>query len=381
MSSSKTGKLRIATAQDLFEALGSEQLGVRLAVLSAISKSPEKAASYGPHEGRDLVEELTDQLAQTGDTTLRRALSATLAAFNDPRATAGLKEAFLASHDTQEILLCAQRLAAEPSPETKELFLASLRSNAQPLQARAAANVMAEAEDRKPGDRVRIAILCDVAYETPTLDKDNTGAWLEELTGPHRERARALLKSQGQQTWVGLREAWDSLPQEAMAWLLDWGCRDYPDLADELCLTALAQGPDDLHLAALQAASLLPALSDKLHGAVTPFLGSIDSELRLAAVRAADSVSGVREAMSKETDPRILIALTPHLVRAHGEEASPDLAILLESNDWRVRGAAAQALKGLGEAGQQAVERLRDHPKMEVRAAVAQVLEVNGGSS
>lgn len=367
--------MRIASAQDLFEALGSEQLGVRLAVLSAISKAPDKAASYGPHEGRDLVEELAVQLGKIGDSTLRRALSATLAAFQDPRAAEALKQAFLASRDSKEILFCAQRLAVDPSLDTRQLFLDSLRSNSQPLQARAAANVLAQSEGQKPGDQVRIAILCDVEYATPAYSHDNAGAWLMELSGPHRERAMALLKSQGREAWSGLRETWDSLPLEAKAWLLDWGCRDYPELADDLCLTAITQGPDDLHLSALQAAGLLTAPSDELQEAITPFVSSIDRELRLAAVRAANRVIGAREIISDETDDRVRVALIPHLVQAHGEEAAPDLAALLESKDWRLRGAAAQALKGLGTTGQQAAESLKDHPRMEVRAAAAQVLD------
>jgi len=375
LSSSETAKLRIATARDLFEALASQQLGVRLSVLAAICQAPDKAVSYGPHQGRDLVEELAAQLGQARDVNLRRALAATLAVLQDPRALKALAEALLSSHDMQEIMVCAQRLAADPASGYTGMLISCLRSHDKPLQARAAATVLAQDQGLSPADRVRVALLCDVDFETPLFAADNADTWLAELGGSLGQRARALLKTQGRETWDGLAGSWQGLALAGRAWLLDWGCRDYPDQAGALCLRALKEGPDDLRLAALQAAGSLPAPPDDLREAIGPYLSAADGEIRLAAARAMDRIGDVRPLLGKERDPRVQVALVPHLARQPEEEAAPALAALLESADWRVRGATAQALRGLGEAGRQAVESLREHPRLEVRAAAAQVLD------
>ena len=110
-------KLRINTAADLMAALASPNLGVRLAVLQAIARNPEKALAYGKYQDRDVVDELISHVYQKVRFTYLRAVLTALAAFREPRVIALFKKMLAGSQKPDLIFKAADRLAMEP-PES-----------------------------------------------------------------------------------------------------------------------------------------------------------------------------------------------------------------------------------------------------------------------
>ena len=115
-------KLKISCAEDLFASLRADTIGVRLSVLSAISRAPEKVLSYGPYNGRDLLTEMIDQLKATPYQLLRRALLFALSVFKDARVVEVMESCFRTSRDAREVMICTRRLALEPEHEVREFF-------------------------------------------------------------------------------------------------------------------------------------------------------------------------------------------------------------------------------------------------------------------
>ncbi len=367
-------KLKIGCAEDLFSSLRSSTLGVRLSVLSKISKAPEKALSYGPYNGRDLLDEIFEQLTAARNNSHRQALLGAVVVFNDARVVDALKTLFRTCHDNKEIAICARRLAMEPEFDLIKFFSRYLEKDARPLQARHTANLLAKVEGHSSNNSVRIAVLCDVPFPTPPFDDDTETAWLEELRGLHAHKAQVLLESLGEAAFSRMRKKWDDFPVELKVWLLGWGGRGHQAMTVELCLKALKEGPDELKLAALQAVAGSGAARELFGSHTTKLLDNPNSRIRLKALQAGAEAPDARAMLERESDMEIRLLLIPQLAKAYGEKAVDDLVRLVEDEDWRVRNVATTALVSLGATAAQAAENILDHERVEVRAAAAQVL-------
>jgi hypothetical protein len=367
-------RLEIASAHDLFSALRSDTLGVRLSVLSAICKAPRKALSYGPYDGHDLLDEMLAQIPKAPEKVHRWALVGAISAFDDPRVEEALKDIFRTSGDAREASMCTERLAISPA-EARACFVTLQAEGSPPLQARFSANALARFEGYSPEERVRIAVLCDLPFSTPPLDDETERAWLEELERPSSHRARGLLESGGDLVFARLREKGDAFTPELKVWLLGWGGRaNYAGTA-ELCVRALEEGPDEVRLAALRTVSGLGSAPDTLRHLVTRFLDHPDREMRLAALQAGAEVADPRGMLMNESDLEARLLLIPRLAAAYGADAVPDLVGLLHDESWEIRNTVTVALISLGGAAAEAVEKLMNHESIAVRAAAAQVLE------
>lgn len=367
-------KLSIASAGDLFTALRSDALGVRLSVFSAISKAPEKALAYGPYNGRDLLDEMFEQLTAARDHNHRLALLVALSAFKDPRVEEGLKVVFRTSTHAREAAVCAARLCGGSGSEVKAFFLPFLEDNAPQPQARLAADVLSRFDDHSPENRVRVAVLSSEVFPIPGLDDQTEAAWLKALHGPFSHRAMGQIETLGCEAFVRLRERWDEFMPELKAWLLKWGCREHQAHAVELCLKALDEGPDELRLAALQGIAGMGPAAVMFRKIVTKFFDHTDRAMRLAALRAGADVPDARGKLSREEDMEVRLLLIPLLAVSYGAGAVPDLVELLHDENWRIRSAAVAALISLGEAAAGAVENLAGYDSATVCAAAVQVL-------
>ena len=368
-------KLKISCAEDLFTSLRADTIGVRLSVLSAISKAPEKVLSYGPYNGRHLLTEMIDQLKSTPYQLLRRALLSTLSVFKDARVVEVIKRYFRTSRDAQEVMICTRRLAGEPEHEVREFFLEYLARGAGSNQSRCAANILARLNGHSPGHSVRIAVLSDIPFATPPLDEKTEKFWYEELCGPFVKKTQVLIESLGEPAFKHLRNDWNYLSVDIKIWLLDWGGRSHKSMTVELCLKTLEEGgADELSLIALKTVAILGAPMEMFRSHATELFSSADPEIRAAAILAGADIADVRMELKMESDLGIRLKLIPRLAEAYGETAIDDLIYLLEDNDWRIRSIATAALISLGGAAAEAMESILDHELMGVRAAANQVL-------
>ena len=366
-------KLTIASADDLFHALRSDSGGVRLSVLSAISKSPEKALSYGPYNGRDLLEELFTQLTAARDSRYRLALLRTISVFRGSQVTEVMKATFHATTDAREAAVCAARLSDSTEADLRRFFSPFLKEEGR-LQARLAADILARFDDHPSEDRVRIAVLSDEAFPIPVLDNATEAVWMKALCGPSSQRARRLIETLGEPAFVRFRNQWSVFPLELKTWLLEWGAHSHPAYAVELFLKAFDQGPEDLHLAALQHLKGFGAAAGLFHTTLSALSGHPDRRIRLASLRAGAVVKDPRGRLGKEPDLEVRLLLIPRLTAVYGTDAVPDLLDLLHDHSWKIRNAAVSALVALGAAVADAVEPLAEDEDLSVRVAVEQVL-------
>lgn len=371
-------KIQIAGAADLFRHLRAQRLEVRLSVLSTISRFPQKALSYGPYNGTDLLAELFLQVNTQRNPELRQALLGTLSVFKDERVAPALQNHFRTTRDDREALICARRLACEPSAQMRTFFLGFLRQAPRPPQARCAANILAREAGHAPADAVYIAVHCDVPFPTPALDDTTEAAWLDALQGTTTGRtARILLESLGPQAFHRLRNRWATLGCEQQQWLLAWGARAGDARAVELCLEALQSGDAALQLAALQAIDGFGAARHLFRHAAAPFVQHPDKTLAAAALRAGATVPDPAALLDQERDPRMRLLLIARLAEAQGEAAIPALLALLADSDWRIRNQASAALASLGPNAATAVRKFSEDAREEVRLAAHQVAAVN----
>ena len=105
-----------------------------------------------------------------------------------------------------------------------------------------------------------------------------------------------------------------------------------------------------------------------------PLLDDPDAQVREAAVLTGPAGLDWRAFLSRETVPSVRRAVVLQLARTAGEEAIPDLAGLLRSDDWQVRALCAEALARLGECVVETVKPLVHDEDQRVRVAAVRVL-------
>lgn len=370
--------LRVRSAGDIFQALRSHDPGIRFSILRAIVNAPAKAASYGMHEGKDLVDELCEQFVSLSESPLRTMVLGALSEFRDPRARAVFAKMVMVSNDSTTVSLSARYLALEPEEEVRQIFSSLLLQDNSLVHARCAANSMTRFEHLTGRERIRIAVLCDGDFSAPLLSPGTEEAWTEELRGPFYERTRLLLEGQGEPAFLFLRKMRDRLSPESRKWLLVWGTRDHPAFSVELILQTLDSGETHLLLTALECIAALGEASAIFSGITGKFLSHPDPLIRLAAVRAGAVGIDWESGLFRETDVPVRIEMAGRLADEKGTAAVPALLRLLEEKDLRIRAAATAVLQRLGKDAADGVKPLIEHPDPAVKVAAAQVLLATG---
>lgn len=369
-----TRRIHIRTAEDLFEALNSPDPGVRIPLLRAIAAGPEKALSYGCHNGRDLVGELSRQAFEIPNSDLKADLLYALSKFRDPRALNVFKRQISVSGDPEVIRLAGTYLSLEPEENTKDILPGLIMQERSAFRAGVAARAMANWKTPSVREAIRVAAYVPAGPLPPVIDEKTDGDWLKELEGPQRGRARELLEGQGEDAFLHLRRKWTCLSTDLKAWLLEWGVRLHPAYTVELLIRALDEGPDALRVVSLEGISRMEGAKALFRQLASRFLKSEDSAMRRAALRAGAMPEVWQEALEKEPDSDVRVELVRLLAEEKNEEAASALLSALKDLDPRVRAASADALAAVGHRVVGELRSLIDGPKDEVRAAAVQAL-------
>lgn len=338
-------RFRVRSAADLFDGLRSPDIPVKLGLLQALAARPEMADRYGPHQGRDVVDELIDQLAQTPVSGLRTEILKCLAAFSGRRVTAALAAELNPRARAEDILIAARRLGREEPALAHELLTPHLFNDDRPILARAAAEGLAGHDGLTSAERLRVALVggtdsADPLPLTPQTEAD----WVEALSGPHRPRAWGLLARSGPPDRTTALGLWERLPEQRSE-LLAWAAEVEPEIFFGLAGRAFESGTAEDKLAALDLGGPALVLRPEMKPAVDALADSPDGRLRLAALRAGgEGFDLVRLAL---TGPEIEFRLAAIArLAALGTEAAADvLARLTDDADWRIRDQVGAAKK------------------------------------
>ena len=357
----------------MFQGLRSADPEVRWPVLEAIARNPAKALSYGPHEGKGLVDEIIDQLGCSRNRTAALALFSTLSVFDDPRVRGQAARCFSEHSDPRLLVACARKMMMDSESEAVS-FLEPWIWADHKAQSRPAAMVLAGHELERPASRLRVAILSDQPDSVPPFDTDTEAVWLAEINGPWWDKALALLKPSGREAWLRLKSRWSELIALAKVGLIEWGGRDFPDETRELLADIL---DNDAAMAgdALRVISNTPALAAGLEAHIAPYGQARDDALRLLAIRAGAWPEDISVALSRETSVNIRCVLLRKAAQQTGFDPVEILLKHLSDPDWRIRSAVAESLVEIGQGVAGKLRPFLEHESPSARITAAWVLE------
>ncbi len=209
--------------------LSTGSLGARLAVLRDVLADPTRPLKLGPHESEDFVDLLLRLVGGTRG-VLRQMTTLCLMSYQDPRTTQFMVDAFGKSRDAAIVLRLGQRLLLERGVDFFRPFLWQDGS----AQAMAAAQICLPEPELSVEERLRIALVLPDNIPVPPIDAESLSAWLGELTGPYRARARQRVEGLGSEVLL-LWSGWDRLATAEQDWLLSLTKRlDRPRARTEL---------------------------------------------------------------------------------------------------------------------------------------------------
>lgn len=357
-------ELRISSAQQLFEAIGSSEMLTKLSVLEAVALDPAGALSLGSDGNTDLIAVLCGELETAYGLELRLFTLAALAALPaDPRVIQKLEQVWFLSDNPNERILAVSRLAAEDNPVVRDHLKHTLLGD-DPERAQAVANVWQTQPDDGPAVVLRVALASEQGdCPIPPLN-EHPELWLAELRGAFAAQAREVLEANPQAVEV-LTRCWEKLSRETRAWLLELATRlGSPELPH---LTDLALRDEAIQLEAIGAIEATQA-SAQYAEQLLELAHSPDPAVQAAAIQAgAPSDNRFRAVAAKVRTVRVAA------IRRLGAGDLDTLVELLHDPDWRIRSAAADRLAVL-EEGPQLVQPLLQHHRLEVRVAAARVI-------
>jgi hypothetical protein len=366
--SETTPKIRIDSAEALFEALRSGDPAVCGPVLAAVAAAPAKAASYGPYKGRDLIDELLASAEQKHSPQERFPWLAALSAFDDQRSRCYLEQVFAGETDPRTLDLCAQALSRLPDDEAARVFRPHLAGDRPPHKIQITADALAGRIHDLPSVMVRIAVWSTKETSPPPLNEQSRDAWLDELNGPRTERARYFLEIGGAEAFSFLLKEWNRLGDPARLWLLEWGDRAEFDRLDEALDAALnAEGPTVV--AGLKTLIRRPEWKNGRQDQIDQLADSTAPEVRRTAVLAGTTIPDVEAALNAESDSLVRCALLKRLEGRASEEAAKIAAAWCLDEDHRVRAAAVRALAAQGDHGGRCVDAWLKNGSPEQKAA------------
>jgi hypothetical protein len=371
-----TAELRIKSAADLEQAVISEDIGTRLAVLKAVGENPQAALRYGKHNGRDLIDVMIDQVNTLNNSSLRMVVLSVLALLPGERVKQAMIKEFHLSNNAECIKASAKRLAQEEPEERRRIFTPFLMQDESPVKAREAAKALADLDELNQAERLRVALVGpDAEFAMPELNPENWELWQTALTGLHAEYARQLVQRQGREAFQELKARWPELDLDSRVWLLRWGVVEFALESVELVSLALEQGPDELALIALECVPSYDQASGLFNRAVEKWAGHEDRRIRRAAIAAGAQVDLAGLARS-ESDEEIRLAAINRL--GYDAEHAGFLAGLLSDDSWRVRAMASQVLGRMGEDGVEEARKVLENGGQQAKTAAVQALLAMG---
>lgn len=369
-----TGQLRIRTIQDIIDALQSDEPAIRVSILRAIIRHPEKVAAYDAGGGWDILDELCSQARHLEESPLRTLVLGALVAYRDPRVWEIFKNELHTSAHAESLTLAARYLSGAGDDTGREILSSFLLQNNSATHARVAADAMAGYEQLSNKERIRIAMLSTGDVTPPALCVETEPLWLVELAGPFHEQARRLIETQGEASFLFLRKRWDRLGDGDKQWLLEWGAQTHPAYTVELILAGLDSDCHILVLAALEAIFTLGDAGSIFSTQTGKFLKNHDPAVRLAAAKAGARGVDWEALLSEENNTKVQLVMMIRLTEERGAAAAPTLIRLMEAGDYQVCAAATLALKTVSKDVAELMKPLMSHPSQSVQVAAAQVL-------
>jgi len=374
----ETGQLRIRTIRDIIDALQSDEPAIRVSILRAIIRHPEKVAAYDAGGGWDILDELCSQARNLAESPLRTLVLGALVAYRDPRVWEIFKNELHTSENAESLTLAARYLSGSGDDNGREILSSFLLQNNSVTHARVAADAMAGYEQLSDKECLRIAMLSTQVVTPPVLSMETEPLWSGELEGPFREQARRLLETLGEAPFLFLRKRWDRLSDGDKQWLLEWGARSHHAYTVELILSGLDSDCDILVLTSLEAIFTLGEPGTIFSTHTGKFLKNRNPAVRLAAAKAGARGVDWESMLSEEENTSVKLVMMMRLTEERGAGAAPTLIRLMEEGDYQVCAVATTALKRVGKEVAELMKPLMTHPRQAVQVAAAQVLIAAG---
>jgi len=367
-------QLRVQTAAELFALLVDEDEAVRLAALSSIAMSPDKALRFGRHDDADVVDILVARVRDPAARFERIAVLAALRRFRDARARALFCE-LLAESSDDELLFQVAECLEEHHLEIETSFLRRLLQGAGSVaRIRIAARWMAERSDCTVEDRLRIAAFGDAANSPPPpVDPATLAAWLAAVSGSSAAQFRALLETGDTGNLVRLAQSWKLCDASTRVWLLAQPAV-LASCDESLLDQALADEDPLVLVAALRAISGVPAQAERYAAHGTRLARHDHAGVRCAALRLVPDGFDWLAFLRDEADTEARVAALRGAASNLDEAAVPLLLDSLQSRDWAERATATDLLIALGPASIEPARALIGHDQSGVRIAAARIL-------
>jgi hypothetical protein len=306
-------EVRIRTAEDLRAALGSADLGVRLAVLRSLSGDPTPALK--------LEVNLVELYGFPSDPQEAQAWAELLGKL--PGADSALLDLLTRGTYPSILVAAAQGLSPRSATMVEPLGQLLLRTK-ETDRKRVVASLLVAVEGLDTELALLVSLWAQVPVEPPALNQATLDVWCKHLDHP---RARAHLERQGAEETGLLLERWSSLSHASRRWLLGLAVeRDWREWGPAL----LRQEDEDAVVTGLTLGA----------GPSQRWLDDARPSVRVAALL-SEFPENWRTRLEGEADPLVRRAL----VRAtHALWTSEQLVELIAGDDWELRALAADEL-------------------------------------
>ena len=371
-------EINIASAEGFKKALRHPDASTRTAILRAIMKDPDKALSVGKESCFDLVDELITLCEKTCDISVRSGYVHALLNLDDERCIDFAKQEFLATDDSDIILLAAGKLAKLSSPEGIAFLSPVISDTKNYTKSRAAANLLAHHQDLSTKIALRVAMLSDHNAKIPSLNMENLPDWLDELQGPYPYKTRRMLLNKSDNSFTLLLSFFDRLPHEIRLWAFQEAVGTDPGKNAELIKKVISQEEEmELLVSALEALQHLPPeeLDEKT---IAPYYRHKDAAVRSAAINAGVTVLDWNSLLKSEVSDTARLAIIARIGKCKRIEDGEFLASLLEDKNWRIRSRATGSLVSLAPASLPILQRSLSHSNDLVKASAVKALKELG---
>ena len=371
-------EINIATISGLIDALENPNIMVRAATLQAIAQYPEKASSLAEKGNVNLFRELVKLRDRPTEAGIRISYVQALLSLEDEQVSGMAKDEFLATDNTDIILLTAGKLGMLP-PDERIAFLGPVvMAAADPTKSRVAANLLVHCRNLPVGLALRVAVASDHAVETAPLNDDNLHEWLAELQGPYPRRTRKILLAKEDGSFAALLSNWDKLPDQIRLWAFQETIKNDPEKSGALIWKILRETTSgELLPAALEAAIHL-SRDEADEKMITAFTMHKDPVIRAAAIKVASSAIDWAHLLQNEPSDMVRVAIIERTGQNRHIENIELLASLLEDTNWRIRAAATNAMAALAPDSIPVLQRLLLNDNPAVRAAAVHALKWSG---
>lgn len=374
--SSKEGiQVRIDSASGLLSGLRHPDRVRRASLLRAIRHEPIKALSFGPIDGRDVVDELLSLCEETKGTADRWDYFFTALSLVDERTAEFAKREFLVTHDPRCLVSAARRISQLPEAEKVGFLSPVILESREVNRCRLCANLLAGSSRLATRVALRVAAISDRPSALPPLDAETVDAWITELQGPYPQKVRKLLLQTSEGALDALLSFWAKLPEQVRIWALCLGVEEKVDGCASLIWETVKQerGGALLRTALMCVQKCAPEHQNE--ALLLPLYRHEDPAIRAAAIAAGWADIDCSSLLRDETSQDVRLAIVTRLGRCGGSEADTNLLVsLLNDHSWRVRALAVDLLVNMAPASLPALRGTLSSASEEAKVAAVQAL-------